>query len=184
MSEKKILNVGCGNSTYGTDFIDLYPSRKEVKKCNINEQKFPYKDNTFDKVYSSFVFEHLTNPEKVLKEMTRVLKKGGELEIHTNHAGWWAYHNSKSKIKTHYGGYEKTGRSGGGTGKDTDDKHYALYTFHHLVNHLENVGLKDVKTGLYKKGGWSWKINLINWILERTRFKWMAYPQVFVKGIK
>jgi len=29
---KRILNIGCGNDTYGTDFLDLYPKRKEVKK--------------------------------------------------------------------------------------------------------------------------------------------------------
>ena len=34
----KILNIGCGNDTYGTDFIDLYLQREEVIKCNFECQ--------------------------------------------------------------------------------------------------------------------------------------------------
>jgi hypothetical protein len=29
---RKILNVGCGEETYGTHFVDFYPSRKDVIK--------------------------------------------------------------------------------------------------------------------------------------------------------
>lgn len=72
----RILNVGCGEDTYGTDFIDLYPKRKEVKKVNLQKEKFPFKNKTFDVVYSSFIFEHLLNPQNSLKEMVRVCKKG------------------------------------------------------------------------------------------------------------
>ena len=175
-TKMRILNVGSGSSKPGTDFVDLYPSRREVKKCDVSKEKLPYKNNTFDKVFSSFLFEHLTNPNFALKEMVRVLKKGGEIEIHTNNAGWLFYHNSKSKVKTHYGGYEKGSRE--------KDKHYALYTFHHLKNHLEIVGLTEIQTELYRKGGWSWKINFINWILEHSRFKWASYPQIKITGIK
>jgi hypothetical protein len=31
-------------------FIDLYPTRKEVIKCDVNRDKFPFKDNFFDEV--------------------------------------------------------------------------------------------------------------------------------------
>jgi len=182
--KKRILNVGCGNNSYGTDFVDLYPARKDVKECDISKEKLPYRDDTFDQVFSSFVFEHLANPEFVLKEMIRVLKKDGELEIHTNNAGWWAYHNSRSKVKTHYGGYEEKGRSGGGTGEGTEDKHYALYTWHHLKNHLESVRLKNIKWNLYNKGGNGIHIKIIDWLLKHSRFKWMAYPQIKITGIK
>lgn len=57
--KKRILNIGCGNDTYGTDFVDLYPQRKEVKKCMIDSEKLPYSKNTFDEVRMYFVFEHL-----------------------------------------------------------------------------------------------------------------------------
>ena len=183
---EKILNLGCGNSMYGTDFVDLYPSRKDVIKCDVSQEKLPFKDNTFDVVFSSFVFEHLVNPQFTLKEIFRVLKKGGKIEMHTNNAGWLFYHNSKSKVKTHYGGYEKTGRGGGYKDQSGEDRHYALYTFHHLKNHLEDVGFKSIKTKLYRRDArsWWWGIRLVNWILEHSRFKWASYPQLKAEGIK
>ena len=182
-SNIKILNVGCGNDTYGTDYIDLYPQRKEVKKCDIDMEQLPYDDNIFDEVYSTFVFEHLKNPGFALKEMYRVLKKGGKVEIHTNNAGWIFYHNSKSKVLTHYGGYgEGENHNVGGD----RDKHYALYTFHHIENHLDDVGFINIKVELYRRDEkcWWWGIRLTNWILQHSRFKWTSYPQIKATGEK
>jgi len=172
---KKILNVGCGNDIYGTDFVDLYSSRPEVIKCDVEKEKLPYKKNTFDEVYSAFLFEHLKNPNLVLKEMFRVLKKGGKLILKTDNAGWWGYHNSKSSYKVHYGGYESHGN---------EDKHYALYTTHHLENHLIGIGLKILSVRIYQRDKLGFIMTLINNFLNRTRFKWMAYPQIWVEAIK
>lgn len=58
---KKILNVGCGIDDYGTHFVDLFPQRKNVIKCNLDNQKLPFPNNFFDEVYSKNLFEHLTN---------------------------------------------------------------------------------------------------------------------------
>ena len=48
-----------------------------------NGETFPYKDNSFDKVYSSLVFHHLDGDTKssCLLETHRVLKPGGQLII-------------------------------------------------------------------------------------------------------
>lgn len=182
----KILNLGCGNSTYGTDFVDLYPMRRDVVQCDISREKLPYKDGTFDVVFSSFVFEHLVCPQFTLKEMYRVLKKGGRVEIHTNNAGWLFYHNTKSKVKTHYGGYERAGKDKTHAVGGHEDRHYALYTFHHMANHLEEVGFTKIKTQLYQrnKHSWWWGIRLMNWLLEHSRFSWAAYPQIKAEGVK
>ncbi|HKZ42047.1 MAG TPA: class I SAM-dependent methyltransferase, partial [Candidatus Hodarchaeales archaeon] len=72
--EPRILNVGCGNDTYGTDFVDLYPVRDDVIRCDVEKEKLPFRDNTFDEVFSGNIFEHLKNPNLVLREMSRVLK--------------------------------------------------------------------------------------------------------------
>jgi len=176
--KQRILNVGCGNDTYGTDFVDVYPLRKGVFKCNLDEEKLPYKNNTFDEVYCAFVFEHLKNPNLILKEMVRVLKRGGKVILKTDNAGWWGYHNSKSDFKVHYGGYSFENQS-----RD-DDKHYALYTTHHLENHFKEAGLKVLHFHIYQRDKLWFLMNLINSFLNKTRFKWMAYPQIEIIGKK
>ena len=174
---KRILNIGCGKDNYGTDFVDVYPSRKEVIKCDLDKKKLPYKDNDFDEVYSAFNFEHLKNPNLVLKEMVRVLKKGGILVVKTDNAGWWGYHNAKSKAKVHYGGYHFENHG-------SEDKHYALYTFHHLENHFKELELEVIYSKIYQKDKHWFMMTLINNILNKTRFKWMAYPHIEIIGRK
>ena len=182
----RVLNIGCGNDTFGTDFVDLYPMRAGVIKCDVNREKLPFRANTFDVVYSSFVFEHLTNPGNAVKEMFRVLKKGGKVEIHTNNAGWIFYHNSKSSAKVHYGGYETSQNMGGHTYGGMDDRHYSLYTWHHMENHLKDAGFSKIETRLYRKAAsvLKWQIRFINWLLENSRLKWAAYPHIAAIGYK
>ncbi len=176
---KRILNVGCGNDIYGTDFVDLYPLRRDVIKCDIEKERLPFKNNIFDEVYSSNLFEHLKNPNFTLKEMVRVLKHGGRIVIKTDNAGFWLYYNSKSKWKVHHGGYEKLGAHG------KFDRHYALYTPHHIKNHLDLLGVKVIKISYNSDfQGLSLPIRLVNWILSKTRFNYMAFPRISVIGIK
>ena len=46
-----------------------------------NAESLPFEDDTFDIVYSSHVLEHVTNEDKALQEMRRVLKPDGVLII-------------------------------------------------------------------------------------------------------
>jgi len=172
----RILNVGCGAQTYGTHFIDLYPQRPEVIKCDVESEPIPFEDGFFDEVYSENLLEHLANPNLVLKEMVRVLKVGGKLTVITDNASFWAYHLG---AKTHYGGYEERVAH-------PKDKHYALYTSWHLFNHFQRVGLKNIKTEyILIKGKHSQRFlvklisRLLSWILPNV-----AYPQIKVAGIK
>ncbi|MCD6402747.1 MAG: methyltransferase domain-containing protein [Candidatus Aenigmarchaeota archaeon] len=97
---------------------------------------FPFPSNSFDEVYSRFLFEHLTNPLHFLKECYRVLKKGGRIVIITDNAGFFGWLTS-----VHQGGYEDVSKKKGAD----EDKHYALFTPSHLKNWLEKVGFKNVK---------------------------------------
>ncbi len=172
---KKILNVGCGSDTYGTDFVDLYPKRAEVKKVNLDFEKLPYENETFDEVYSRCLLEHLRNPGNALEEMVRVLKKYGKLELITDNANHWLYALDNS---LHTGEYET--RSAG-----EEDKHYCLFTDWHLKNHLSKLGVEIEKIeyieNTSKQG---FLIMLVNKILKHTPFWRMAYGQIRVVGKK
>jgi SAM-dependent methyltransferase len=76
-----ILEVGCGkNRSLEADIaVDI---RKE-SLCDIiaDAHYLPFKDGLFCKVIMYQVLEHLSHPEKALKEINRVLRKKGELEF-------------------------------------------------------------------------------------------------------
>jgi len=57
------------------------PFLDEGRVCDANS--IPYPDNSFDLIFSDNVFEHLEQPELVLKEAMRVLKPGGRLLFKT-----------------------------------------------------------------------------------------------------
>jgi len=181
----RILNIGCGNDTYGTDFVDLYPQRKEVVKCAIDFEKLPYEDNTFDEIRMDFIFEHLKNHEQVLKECYRVLKKGGLLDLKTDNAGYWYYALNNT---THTGRYEAISEYG------NDDRHFGLFTDHHLKNYFEDTEFKSIKIkssydNAHTRGS---KLSIkgrivliINFILTHIKpLKRMGYSQICVTGIK
>ena len=48
-----------------------------------NVRELPFEDKTFDAVVSFETIEHVDEPEKVIDEMSRVLKRGGKLIIST-----------------------------------------------------------------------------------------------------
>lgn len=55
-----------------------------IKICNIEQDKFPLKDNFFDLVLCTEVLEHLPHsPASALKEMYRVARPGGLLLVTT-----------------------------------------------------------------------------------------------------
>jgi len=130
---KRILNVGCGDDKYGTDFLDIYPGREEIIKCDVSKENFPYEDKTFDEVYSKNLFEHVIDLTHLLEEMKRVLKVGGKLRIITDNAGFFLFHIPirKNNFLQHNNNSIRGGK---------EDRHYFLFTPLHLKNHLEKIG--------------------------------------------
>ena len=95
---KDILDLGCGNANvismllqktdaklYGLDLsekmIDVCKKRigKRADFVVGDAEKLPYKDESMDVIICNASFHHYPNPNIVLEEMWRTLKKGGVL---------------------------------------------------------------------------------------------------------
>ena len=94
-----ILDLGCGTgdsllllyhlnknlNLYGLDISEkmLKRANKKLKEKAILRQgeagKIPFRDNLFDYVITTEAFHHFPNPNLALKEIFRILKKGGKL---------------------------------------------------------------------------------------------------------
>ena len=168
---KRILNVGCGNDTYGTHFIDLYPSRKEVIKCDVDKEKFPFPSNYFDEVFSRNLIEHLTNPSNFLKESYRVLKKGGKIIVITDNASYWVWAVSK----THHGGYRIY--------ENVQGRHYQLFTPEHLINYLKKFGFRKIKWKFIRHSD-NLIVSLIDFFLTITPFSRMGFKRIKIIATK
>jgi SAM-dependent methyltransferase len=80
IKEPLILDCGAGlKPTYRKEVVNFeivnYPTTDVI---GVNE-KLPFKDNSFDAVFSAAVLEHVKNPFASAKEISRVLKSGGIL---------------------------------------------------------------------------------------------------------
>lgn len=88
-----VLDIGCGcgnmldkiarGALYGVD-ISRFAIEQATKRLkdravlyNCNAESLPFEDSTFDKIFCSEVIEHTLHPERIIKEIFRVLKSGG-----------------------------------------------------------------------------------------------------------
>jgi len=134
---KKVLNLGCADDFFGDIRVDMEKSPATTLVANV-EEGLPIKAESVDVVYMQFMFEHLTNIGKVMKECHRVLKKDGKIIIITDNAGFIGFHSGKwtPVLSTiHYGGYRNS----------DGDMHFGLYTPEHIRNHLERSGFRVLK---------------------------------------
>lgn len=103
-----ILDVGCGDGAVGeylfknlgVNVIGIDISKAAVKSAKNRgitaqvfdvEKPLPFKDSTFDVVFWGDNIEHLFDPEKVTREIYRVLKPGGRLILSCPNMGYWRY---------------------------------------------------------------------------------------------
>ncbi|WP_456420530.1 class I SAM-dependent methyltransferase [Thermococcus sp.] len=109
----KALDLGCGTGNYtlelkkrGFDVIGLDASEgmlriarsKGLNCIRGNAYSLPFPEESFDLVLSVTMFEFIHEPEKVLAEIHRVLKPGGEVVIGTMNGKslWFLFKRLKS----------------------------------------------------------------------------------------
>lgn len=88
VNDMTILDNGCGRGEFleaferqglkasGTD-ADIVSEK--IHRVDLNIERLPFDDESFDVVFSKSVIEHLEKTEMYMSEMGRVLKKGGLL---------------------------------------------------------------------------------------------------------
>lgn len=66
--------------------VAVQASRKrgfDAHQVDINSERLPFDDETFDLVYLTEVIEHLVRPDRALREIGRVLRPTGQLIVST-----------------------------------------------------------------------------------------------------
>jgi len=86
MKEDKKLNVGCGRNIK-SNWVNLDKNKFEGVDVvhDLNVYPYPFKDNTFDKIFGAQIIEHLDHPEKFICELWRIAKPGAKVTLATVH---------------------------------------------------------------------------------------------------
>ena len=103
----KVLEIGCGTGTDLLQFakhgaiatgVDLTASHVDLARNRLgglavvyqaDMRHLPFVDGSFDYVYSHGVLHHSDEPERAVREMFRVLRPGGRINIHVY--AFWSY---------------------------------------------------------------------------------------------
>ncbi len=104
-------------------------------------ETLPFRDETFDVVFSHYVVEHLADPRAAFLEMARVLKRGGTLLLQTPNL--WHYSMLLSRLTPYWFHRRYLSMLGTRAGsKDTFPTFYRANTARVLRRILSQCGLK------------------------------------------
>lgn len=81
---KKTLNLGCGTSVYNAPNVinlDAVSGDGVNVVHDLSNPKLPFDNETFDIIIANHVLEHIPNWWELFKDLARVLKTGGTLEM-------------------------------------------------------------------------------------------------------
>ena len=181
-----ILDVGCGNGWVAKEFLPkgkqvysldisvtnpsivkrLYPSEKHL--CVAADSfHLPFSNDSFDCVIASEIIEHVFDPEEFIKELFRVVKKGGDLTITTPYKEKIIYYlcihcNQKTPANAHIHSFDEKKLESLYSGKDLETFKYETFGNKFLIFLRSYVILKFFPF-------WLWKIKdkFASWIYNK-----------------
>ncbi len=163
----KVLDVGCGNGIFMKAFeslglqangIDFEPQVGKAKKANLEKDRFPFADESFDFILLRHTIEHISNTDHLLSECHRVLKKGGKIFIETP--------DFPSSVKFFY----------------DDPTHKKPFTIKSLLYALQ-MNRFDAKTKYFRNIPFLWKYTLKAFDYKFSSF-FPTYKKIIAIGIK
>jgi len=160
-SESTVLDAGAGPCPYkhffkhckyeSTDVVDNYNCLDFV--CSL--ANIPRKDYAYDSVLSTEVLEHVEDPQKVIDEFYRILKKGGKLFLTTPQS--WRIHQAPHN--------------------------YFYFTYYGLKSLLKKAGFSKYK--ITPMGGYFWFLAdalRFNNLLEQVKKNKILYYSLTIIG--
>jgi|TARA_B100002003_G_scaffold228774_1_gene237427 SAM-dependent methyltransferase len=162
---KKMLDLGCGRGDflrgflrcgingYGVDRSKIAKSicpEAKITLSDLGNESLPYKDNSFDLVFSKSVLEHFYYPEELVQEIYRILKPNGL--VITMVPDWES-------------GYKKTFYD--------DYTHRTPFTLASLRNIFIANGFNDVKVEKFRQLPFLWTMP---WLQPFTMFVALITP--------
>jgi ubiquinone/menaquinone biosynthesis C-methylase UbiE len=113
LKEKDVLEIGVGNGSHaqllaarartftGIDLTE-YAAKSTTERMRVfgiaatvkqmDAERMQFEDGSFDFIWSWGVIHHSANTRKILEEMHRVLKPGGEAVVMVYHRTFWEYY--------------------------------------------------------------------------------------------
>lgn len=86
-AQQKLVNTSA--SVVGVDAVDLREHSCGIHKVAADIEQLPFADGIFSLVTANMVVEHVENPERLLREVFRVLAPGGIFLFHTPNAKYF-----------------------------------------------------------------------------------------------
>ena len=141
---KKIIKLEIGSGPKPREGYIHFDIRADVNADVVGDaRKLPFKDGEFEEVYSRFFLEHLPRRDAViaLKEMARVLRNGGVIEIIVPNIAYFCKVFVEEKGQKKYWALNKIY----GFENYPEDHHYFGYDEETLSNLLKEIGFADIK---------------------------------------
>ena len=144
----KVLNIGCGFAKYTSKNVvnlDAHDNCKPDIKWDLAVTPLPFNDEEFDFIMANHILEHVPNWWLCFNECSRILKKGGRLEVWIPGAGSDAVHGFRDHINeinncSFFGTYGMNRGMSNAWAEKNNSGHAKKLALKSVMSHLDDHG--------------------------------------------